>query len=85
MQQLKRQDVVFMNSRLSAIPESIKIAKKTKAIAMQNVIGALVIKALVMVLGFAELLQCGWQYLPIPVWQMICVLNSVRILFGKKK
>lgn len=62
-------DVVFMNSRLSAIPESIKIAKKTKAIAMQNVIGALVIKALVMVLGFAGIAQCGWQYLPIPVWQ----------------
>ena len=78
-------DVVFMNSRLSAIPESIKIAKKTKAIAMQNVIGALVIKALVMVLGFAGLASMWMAVFADSGVAMICVLNSVRILFGKKK
>ena len=78
-------DVVFMNSRLSAIPESIKIAKKTKAIAMQNVIGALVIKALVMVLGFAGIASMWMAVLADSGVAMLCVLNSVRILFGKKK
>ncbi len=78
-------DVVFMNSRLLAIPESIKIAKKTKAIAMQNVIGALVIKALVMVLGFAGIASMWMAVFADSGVAMICVLNSVRILFGKKK
>lgn len=78
-------DVVFMNSRLSAIPESIKIAKKTKTIAMQNVIGALVIKALVMVLGFAGIASMWMAVFADSGVAMICVLNSVRILFGKKK
>lgn len=78
-------DVVFMNSRLSAIPKSIKIAKKTKAIAMQNVIGALVIKALVMVLGFAGIASMWMAVFADSGVAMICVLNSVRILFGKKK
>ena len=78
-------DVVFMNSRLSAIPESIKIAKKTKAIAMQNVIGALVIKALIMVLGFAGIASMWMAVFADSGVAMLCVLNSVRILFGKKK
>jgi len=78
-------DVVFMNSRLSAIPESINIAKKTKAIAMQNVIGALVIKALVMVLGFAGIASMWMAVFADSGVAMLCVLNSVRILFGKKK
>jgi len=73
-------DVVFMNSRLSAIPESIKIAKKTKAIAMQNVI-----KALVMVLGFAGIASMWMAVFADSGVAMLCVLNSVRILFGKKK
>ena len=77
-------DVVFMNSRLSAIPESIKIAKKTKAIAMKNVIGALVIKALVMVLGFAGIASMWMAVFADSGVAMLCVLNSVRILFGKK-
>ena len=78
-------DVVFMNSRLSAIPQSIKIARKTKAVAMQNVIGALIIKALVMVLGFVGIASMWMAVFADSGVAMICVLNSVRILFGKKE
>ena len=78
-------DVVFMNSRLSAIPESIRIARKTKAVAMQNVIGALIIKALVMVLGFVGIASMWMAVFADSGVAMICVLNSVRILFGKKE
>ena len=78
-------DVVFMNSRLSAIPQSIKIARKTKAVAMQNVIGALIIKALVMVLGFVGIASMWMAVFADSGVAMICVLNSVRILLGKKE
>ena len=77
-------DVVFMNSRLSAIPESIKIAKKTKAIAMQNVIGALVIKALVMVLGFAGIASMWMAVFADSGVAMICVLNLFIFSFRTK-
>lgn len=58
-------DVVFMTSSVEAIPDSIRIARVTGKIAMQNVVFALAIKALVMLLGFLELPICGWRYLPI--------------------
>ena len=78
-------DVVFMNSRLSAIPESIKIARKTKAVAMQNVVGALIIKALVMILGFVGIASMWMAVFADSGVAMLCVLNSVRILFEKKE
>ena len=46
-------DVVFMNSSMESIPEAMAIAKATKKIAWQNVVFALIIKAIVMVLGLA--------------------------------
>ena len=77
-------DVVFMNSRLSAVPESIKIAKATKLIAMENVIGALAIKALVMILGFAGIASMWMAVFADSGVAMLCVFNSIRILFSKK-
>lgn len=77
-------DVVFMNSNLSAVPESIKIAKMTKKIAMENVIGALVIKAIVMVLGFAGIASMWMAVFADSGVAMLCVLNAIRILFDKK-
>ena len=44
-------DVVFMTSSLSAIPEALEIAKITNQIAVQNIVFALTMKALVMILG----------------------------------
>ena len=77
-------DVVFMNSRLSAVPESIEIAKATKNIAMENVIGALVIKALVMILGFAGIASMWMAVFADSGVAMLCVFNSIRVLFSKK-
>lgn len=77
-------DVVFMNSNLSAVPESIKIAKITKKIAMENVIGALAIKAIVMVLGFAGIASMWMAVFADSGVAMLCVLNAIRILFNKK-
>lgn len=76
-------DVVFMTSSMKAIPEAISLAKAVNRIAMQNVVFALVIKALVMVLGL-----CGMANMWMAVFAdtgvaMLCVLNSVRILRRK--
>lgn len=76
-------DVVFMNSALSAVPESIRIAKRTKRIAMQNVVGALVIKAAIMVLGFAGIASMWAAVFADTGVAMLCVLNSVRVLVDK--
>ncbi len=78
-------DVVFMNSNLSSVPESIKIAKRTKKIAMQNVTGALVIKAIVMVLGFAGIASMWLAVFADSGVAMLCVINATRILFEKDK
>lgn len=77
-------DVVFMNPGLGAVPESIRIAKETKKIAMENVIGALVIKAAVMVLGFAGIASMWMAVFADSGVAMLCVVNSIRILFRNK-
>lgn len=77
-------DVVFMNSNLGSVPESIKIAKWTKTVAMENVIGALVIKAIVMMLGFAGIASMWMAVFADSGVAMLCVLNATRILFNNK-
>lgn len=76
-------DVVFMTSAMEAIPESIRIAKITTGIAMQNVVFALVIKALVMVLGLMGFANMWLAVFADTGVAMLCVLNAVRILYKK--
>ena len=76
-------DVVFMNSSLTAIIEAIRIAKRALRVSKQNVIFALGIKAIVMILGL-----CGMASMWMAVFAdsgvaMLCVLNSIRILYKK--
>jgi Cd2+/Zn2+-exporting ATPase len=73
-------DVVFMTSELSAIPESIRIAKITNSIAVQNIVFALTIKALFLImglLGFASMWMAVFADTGVAV---LCILNSIRIL-----
>ncbi len=76
-------DAVFMTSSVEAIPQSIDIARSTNRIAVQNVVFALIIKVAVMILGL-----CGFANMWMAVFAdtgvaMLCVLNSVRILYKK--
>jgi len=76
-------DVVFMTSGMEAIPQSIAIAKYSCRISRQNVVVALAVKVLVMILGL-----CGFASMWAAVFAdsgvaMICVLNSVRVLYKK--
>lgn len=77
-------DVVFMTSSVKAIPESIRIARVTGRIAMQNVVFALFVKILVMVLGLAGFASMWMAVLADSGVTMLCVLNAIRILYRKK-
>lgn len=76
-------DVVFMTSGVEAIPQSLEIARKTNRIAWQNVIFALTIKAIVMVLGLAGYASMWLAVFADSGVAMLCVLNSIRLLYRK--
>ncbi len=76
-------DVVFLHSGMNAIPASIKIAKTTGRISRQNVVFALAVKALVMVLGLFGIASMWLAVFADTGVAMLCILNSVRILYKK--
>ena len=76
-------DVVFMTSAVDAIPESLEIARQTNAIAWQNVIFALAIKFAVMILGLLGFASMWLAVFADSGVAMLCVLNSIRILYKK--
>lgn len=78
-------DVVFMTSHMSAIPESIRLAKITGRIAMQNVVFALAIKILIMILGLLGYSSMWYAVFADSGVAMLCVLNSIRVLYRKNK
>ena len=78
-------DVVFMTSSVDAIPEAVSIARKTGKIAMQNVVFALAIKFLVMILGFTGYANMWMAVFADTGVAMLCVLNSIRILYASQK
>ena len=78
-------DVVFMNSSVESIPQSIDIAKSTSSIAVQNIIIALFVKLLVIVLGLIGLANIWAAIFADTGVAMICILNSLRILWKKFK
>ena len=76
-------DVVFMTSDVDAIPEALEIAKQTNAIAWQNVVFALAIKFAVMILGLMGFASMWLAVFADSGVAMLCVLNSIRILYKK--
>lgn len=77
-------DVVFMTSSMEAILASLEIARSTNRIAKQNVLFALAIKVVVMVLGLAGFADMWLAVFADTGVAMLCVLNSIRILYKKK-
>ena len=78
-------DVVFMTSGVDAIPESLAIARRTQAVAWQNVVFALAVKLAVMVLGLTGHASMWAAVFADSGVAMLCVLNAVRMLYGKRK
>ncbi len=77
-------DVVFMTSEPGAIPEALKIARRTTRTARQNVVFALGVKAAVMVLGLLGHASMWLAVFADSGVAMLCVLNSIRSLYRKK-
>ena len=72
-------DVVFMTSSVSAIPEAVDIARKTKAIALQNVVFALLVKGLVMLLGLAGFASMWMAVFADTGVTVITIFNTLRL------
>lgn len=77
-------DVVFMTSEVSAIPAALEIARHTNRIARENIVFALGVKALVMILGLLGYASMWLAVFADSGVAMLCVLNSIRILYRKK-
>lgn len=78
-------DAVFMTPSVESIAQSAKIARQTKNIALQNVVFALIIKAVVMALGFMGYANMWMAVFADTGVAMLCVMNSVRVLYRKEK
>ncbi len=76
-------DAVFMTSSMESVPTAISIARSTNRIAVQNVVFALVIKIAVMILGLTGHPNMWLAVFADTGVAMLCVLNSIRILYKK--
>ena len=76
-------DVVFMNSEVASINKAIAIAKETSTIAWQNVVFALGVKGIIMVAGLLGYASMWGAVFADTGVAMLCVLNSVRVLYKK--
>ncbi len=77
-------DLVIMGSKPESIPKAILISKSTVRIAKENVIFALAVKIAVMILGITGIYSSMWLAVFADTGvAMLCILNSVRMLFKK--
>ena len=76
-------DVVFMTSDVEAVPQALQIAAETNKIAWQNVVFALAVKLAVMVLGLLGHASMWLAVFADSGVAMLCVLNSIRMLYKK--
>ena len=73
-------DVVLMDDDVGKLALAVRMAKKTMAIARQNIVFALLVKALVMllgVMGFANMWLAVFADVGVA---MICIVNAVRAM-----
>ena len=76
-------DVVFMTSDVEAVPQALAIAKQAVTVAWQNVVFALAIKFIVMALGLLGHASMWLAVFADSGVAMLCVLNSIRMLYKK--
>lgn len=75
-------DVVVMNDSLPSIAMGIRIAKKTIRITMQNTVGAIAVKLLVLALASAGMADMWMAVFADVGITMLAILNSMRCLRG---
>lgn len=72
-------DFVLIKDDLSSVIDAIKISKKTRRIVIQNIIGSIAIKVIVMILGIFGLVPLWAAVLADVGVMLIAVLNALRI------
>ena len=72
-----------MTSGMNAIPQAFSIARAASRVAGQNVVFALIIKALVMVLGLLGFANMWMAVFADTGVAMLCILNSIRVLYTR--
>lgn len=82
---LEASDVVFVNSDPRSAFRAKEIADKTQSISRQNIVFALVVKAMVLVLGLLGISSMWFAVFADSGVAMLLILNSVRLIkpFGK--
>ena len=73
-------DVVIMSDNLERIPDAVRIARKTLAIAKENIIFALGVKIIVLILGALGLVNMWLAVFADVGVAMIAILNAMRAL-----
>ena len=77
-------DVVFLNSRVLAIPKAMELARHTQQIAWQNVIFAIGVKSIILVAGLIGYASMWAAVFADTGVAMLCVMNSMRLLYKRK-
>ena len=80
---IEASDVVLINDDLSSVISSIKIAKQTRKISIQNIIFCLIIKFAIMVLGVFNLAPMYLAIFADVGVSMLAILNAIRIFLIK--
>lgn len=76
-------DVVYMRPGIGSVLKSFSVASSTLSIAWQNVVIALGIKIAIMILGLVGYANMWLAVFADTGVSMICILNSIRILYKK--
>ncbi len=72
-------DVVLVQDDLSALPKAVKIARKTRSIVFQNIVGSIAAKAVCMALGAAGVLPLWLAVFADVGVMLLAVLNALRV------
>ncbi|MBQ3221716.1 MAG: cadmium-translocating P-type ATPase [Clostridia bacterium] len=72
-------DLVLISDNLSALPKCVKIAKKTRAVALQNIVFSIVMKVAFMTLGALGVLPLGLAVFADVGVMLLAVLNALRV------
>lgn len=77
-------DMVLISDNLTALPKAVKIARRTRAVVMQNIIFSIVMKVGFMALGVIGILPLWLAVFADVGVMLLAVLNSFRVRLSRK-
>ena len=77
-------DMVLISDNLTALPKAVKIARRTRAVVMQNIVFSIVMKVGFMALGVIGVLPLWLAVFADVGVMLLAVLNSFRVRLSRK-